>query len=87
MDEGYLGNPVRVLHKNLSSIININLRFLENLIWATSQMSGTHSKSSLASEASQDEHVEMESPSRLKTFEREDTVIKGLLSGLYKVVS
>ena len=86
MDEGYLGNPVRVLHKNLSSIININLS-LENLIWVTSQMSGTHSKSSLASEASQTEHVEMESPSRLKTFEREDTVIKGLLSGLYKVVS
>ena len=51
-------------------------------------MSGTHSKSSLASEASRDEHdVEMESQSSLKTFEREDLVIEGLLSGLYKVVS
>ena len=63
------------------------LRFLEYLILVTSKMSGTHSKSSLASEASQVEHVEMESSSSLKTFEREDTVIEGLLSGLYKVVS
>ena len=87
MDEGYLGKPLRVLHMNLSNVIIINLRFLENLIRVTSQMSGTHSKSSLASEASQAEHVEMESPSSLKTFEREDTVIEGLLSGLYKVLS
>ena len=48
-------------------------------------MSGTHSMSSVASVASQAEHVK--NPSTLQNFERVDTVIAGLLSGLYRVIN
>ena len=73
-----------MLHKILSETFIINNRFLENLIGVTSEMSGTHSKSTMASAASQAEPVE--NPSNLENFEREDTVIEGLLTGLFKVI-
>ena len=50
----------------------------------TSQMTGTNSKT-LASVESQGEPLV--SPSNFETFEREDTVIEGLLSGLYRAMN
>ena len=47
-------------------------------------MTGTNSKT-LASVESQGEPLV--SPSNFETFEREDTVIEGLLSGLYRAMN